>query len=153
MTSQITPGTSAKYDNPINSDISDIPGPLVHVIPLPPAHPAPKTMPAAANSSSACITAQVVPPSFAVRNSGSHFMIPSATDEEGVMGYHESIFIPPYMDPRAVASFPSIRKVSDSLGLDSALKSVLISQFSDAYAIPSSMACIFISIAFSLPLN
>ena len=37
----------------MNSDISEMPGPLVQVIPRPPAQPAPITMPAAANSSSA----------------------------------------------------------------------------------------------------
>ena len=41
-----------------------MPGPLVHVIPLAPAHPAPSTMPTAANSSSACITAHVDFPSL-----------------------------------------------------------------------------------------
>ncbi len=67
----------------------------MQVIPLPPAHPAPRTIPAAANSSSACTTAQVTPPSSPSLSFGIHPMIDSATEDDGVMGYQESIFIPP----------------------------------------------------------
>ena len=99
----------------MNSDIKEIPGPLVHVIPLPPAQPAPTTIPAAANSSSAWITAQVAPPSSASRSFGSHEIIDSASEEEGVIGYQDSILIPPKIHPKAAASLPSIRNVFGSL--------------------------------------
>ena len=99
----------------MNSDIREIPGPLVHVIPRPPAHPAPITMPAAANSSSAWMTAQVAPPSSPSLSFGSHSMMLSAKDEDGVMGYHESMLTPPKIEPRATASLPSTRKASGSL--------------------------------------
>ena len=74
----------------MNSCISDIPGPDVAVIPLAPAHPAPRTIPAAANSSSACITAQVDSPSSLVLIFGIQAIMPSASDDDGVMGYQDS---------------------------------------------------------------
>ena len=67
----------------------------MQVIPRAPAQPAPKTIPTAANSSSACITAQVVLPSLSVLNLGTYASIASATEDEGVIGYQDSILIPP----------------------------------------------------------
>ena len=39
----------------------------------------------------------------------------SARDEEGVIGYHESMFTPPKIEPSATASLPSTRNVSGFL--------------------------------------
>ena len=68
----------------------EIPGPEVAVIALPPAQPAPMIIPAAANSSSACTTAQLSLPSSSLLSLGIQLMIPSASDEDGVIGYHAS---------------------------------------------------------------
>ena len=64
-----------------------MPGPLVHVIPLAPAHPAPSTIPTAANSSSACITAHVDFPSSSNLNFGIYLSIASASDEDALKAY------------------------------------------------------------------
>ena len=132
LTSQITPGTSAKYESPINSDIKEIPGPLVHVMPRPPAQPAPITIPAAASSSSAWITAQVEPPSSASLSSGSHLIMPSARDDDGVIGYQDNMLIPPKIEPNAIASLPSTKKLSGSLSLLSTQYGIPSPQFSAA---------------------
>ena len=47
---------------PTNSAISEMPGPAVEVIERAPAQPAPRTMPSAASSSSACTIANVALP-------------------------------------------------------------------------------------------
>src|SRR6202045_755116 len=65
-TFMITAGTSAKYDRPINSVISEMPGPEVAVKARAPFHDAPITMPIEASSSSPCTMAY-----FALPVSGS----------------------------------------------------------------------------------
>ena len=52
-TSKITAGISAKYASPMNSCISEMPGPEVAVKARAPFHAAPITMPIEASSSSA----------------------------------------------------------------------------------------------------
>ena len=56
------------------------------------------------------MTAQVVFPSSSWRSFGNQPIIPSATDEDGVIGYQARVVIPPYIAPNAMASFPSIMK-------------------------------------------
>ncbi len=56
-TSMIVTGISAKYARPMNSAISEMPGPDVAVKARAPFQPAPTTMPIEASSSSACTTA------------------------------------------------------------------------------------------------
>ena len=56
-TSNSTAGISAKYASPMNSCISEMPGPDVAVNARAPFHAAPITMPIDASSSSACTIA------------------------------------------------------------------------------------------------
>ena len=60
--SNSTAGISAKYASPMNSCISDIPGPDVAVKARAPFHAAPITMPIDASSSSACTIAYLFRP-------------------------------------------------------------------------------------------
>src|SRR6266699_5693239 len=88
-TFMITAGTSAKYDSPINSVISEMPGPDVHVKARAPFHDAPITMPIDASSSSACTIAyRALPVAGSVRNFLQCRVKASASDDEGVIGYH-----------------------------------------------------------------
>ena len=61
-TSMMTAGISAKYASPMNSLISEIPGPEVAVNERAPFQPAPITMPIEASSSSACTMANLLVP-------------------------------------------------------------------------------------------
>ncbi len=108
MTSQITPGISAKYPSPANSVISEMPGPDVADIARAPAQPAPSTMPIAAISSSAWITAQVGLPSSSERSFGRYSFSASMRLVDGVIGYHAATVTPPKIAPSAPAVLPSI---------------------------------------------
>ncbi len=66
-TSKITAGISAKYASPMNSCISEMPGPEVAVNARAPFQAAPITMPIAASSSSACTIAKRLLPSASAR--------------------------------------------------------------------------------------
>src|SRR4051794_19278474 len=105
--SQITPGNSAKYPSPMNSDMSEMPGPAVDVIERAPAQPAPRTMPTAASSSSACTMANVALPS-SMRYCFMYSMSDSHSDDDGVMGYHVTTVTPPNIAPIAAAALPSM---------------------------------------------
>src|SRR6201994_3999637 len=87
-TFMITAGISAKYDRPINSCISEMPGPEVAVKARAPFHDAPITMPIEANSSSPCTMAYFALP---VCGSCRSFLQcapnASASDDDGVIGY------------------------------------------------------------------
>ncbi len=61
-TLMIVAGISAKYASPMNSVISDTPGPDVAVKARAPFQPAPITMPTEASSSSACTIANLLLP-------------------------------------------------------------------------------------------
>ncbi len=61
-TSMIVTGISAKYARPMNSCISEMPGPLVAVKARAPFQPAPVTMPIEASSSSAWTMANLFLP-------------------------------------------------------------------------------------------
>jgi hypothetical protein len=61
-TSKITAGISAKYASPMNSCISDMPGPEVAVKARAPFQAAPITIPIDASSSSACTIANRLRP-------------------------------------------------------------------------------------------
>src|ERR1700755_3720664 len=58
----ITPGISAKYESPMNSVISEMPGPEVAVKARAPFQDAPITMPIEASSSSPCTMAYLALP-------------------------------------------------------------------------------------------
>ena len=90
-----TAGISAKYARPKNSDMSERPGPLVAVNARAPFQPAPITMPMAASSSSAWITANLrCPVSASVRSWLAYFSNASAMDVLGVMGYQAQMVAP-----------------------------------------------------------
>src|ERR1044071_1439416 len=87
-TSMIVTGISAKYARPMNSDINEIPGPLVAVNARAPFQPAPVTMPMEASSSSAWMIANLfLPVSLSTRNLRQYLEKASAKDDEGVIGY------------------------------------------------------------------
>src|ERR1700692_4590401 len=105
--SQTTAGISAKYARPVNSAISEMPGPAVAVIDRAPAQAAPITMPIAASSSSACTIANGALPSGPMLCSFIYSIIVSTSEDEGVIGYQVTTVQPANMQPRAAAEFPS----------------------------------------------
>src|SRR3569832_2493704 len=107
-TSMIVTGISAKYARPMNSVISDMSGPDVAVKARAPFHPAPTTMPIDAISSSACTIANLFWPVFAsTRNIMQYFWKASATDDDGVIGYHAHTGAPPGAAPGAAPRGPA----------------------------------------------
>src|SRR5512143_1930906 len=90
------------------SDISEMPGPDVDVKDRAPAHPAPRTMPIEAISSSAWMTATFFfPVAGSTRSSSQKSMKDSQRDEEGVIGYHAQTVAPAKTQPSAAAALPS----------------------------------------------
>src|ERR1700742_735265 len=103
-TSKITAGISAKYASPTNSCISEMPGPEVAVKARAPFQAAPMTMPMEASSSSACTIAYLAfLVSGSCRSRLQWLVKASASDEEGVIGYHAQTVAPPYTAPSAAA--------------------------------------------------
>src|SRR5438034_11740206 len=101
-TFMITAGTSAKYDSPINSVISEMPGPEVAVKARAPFHDAPMTIPIEASSSSPCTMAYfALPVSGSCRSFLQWLANASASDEDGVIGYHERRVATTYTAPGA----------------------------------------------------
>src|SRR2546430_11592032 len=95
-TLMITAGTSAKEARPMNSVISEMPGPEVLVKAREPFQPAPITMPIEASSSSACTMAYLaLPVSLSCLRRLQCCWKASASDEEGVMGYQAHTVAPP----------------------------------------------------------
>src|SRR5687768_9770468 len=109
-TSMMVTGISAKYARPMNSLISEMPGPLVAVNARAPFQPAPVTMPMEAISSSAWMMANLF---FLVTGSTlsleQYFWNASASEDEGVIGYQAQTVAPPYKQPRAAAALPSMK--------------------------------------------
>src|SRR5712691_11252248 len=88
-TSMITTGISAKYASPMNSAISETPGPDVQVNARAPSQPEPIAMPIEASSSSACTIANLfLPVAGSTRYFWQCLMNASASEDEGVIGYH-----------------------------------------------------------------
>src|SRR5207245_627057 len=115
-TFMITAGTSAKYDRPINSVISEMPGPEVAVKARAPFHDAPMTIPIEASSSSPCTMAYfALPVSGSCRSFLQWLANASASDEDGVIGYHAQTVAPPYTAPSAAALLPSMKMRSPTL--------------------------------------
>src|SRR5438552_12900472 len=95
-TSTITAGTSAKEASPMNSVISEMPGPDVAVNARAPFQPAPITMPIEASSSSAwTIANRFFPVSGSTRSFWQYLMNDSASDDDGVIGYQAQTVAPP----------------------------------------------------------
>src|ERR1044072_8228582 len=89
-------GTSAKEARPMNSVISEMPGPDVLVKARAPFQPAPITMPIEASSSSAWTMAYLaLPVTLSWRSFLQWAWKPSASDDEGVMGYQAHTVAPP----------------------------------------------------------
>src|ERR1700748_1113199 len=86
-TFMITAWISAKYDRPMNSVISEMPGPEVAVKARAPFQEAPITMPIEASSSSPCTMAYLALPSLSWRRRLQCDWKASASEEEGVIGY------------------------------------------------------------------
>src|SRR5476651_268885 len=92
----ITAGTSAKEARPINSVISEMPGPEVLVKARAPFQPAPITMPIEASSSSACTIAYfALPVSLSCRSFWQWAWKASASEDDGVIGYQAQTVAPP----------------------------------------------------------
>ena len=80
----------------MNSVISDMPGPEVAVKARAPFHAAPITMPMDASSSSACTIAYLLRPvARSTRYRPQYFWKASATEVDGVIGYHAHTVAPP----------------------------------------------------------
>ena len=79
----------------MNSVIKETPGPEVAVKARAPFQPAPVTMPMEAISSSACTIAYFDLLVASTRSFWQYLMKASATDEEGVIGYHAHTVAPP----------------------------------------------------------
>src|SRR5579864_8855891 len=95
-TSKITAGISEKYDRPMNSCISEMPGPEVQVKARAPFQPAPTTMPIEAISSSPWITANLASPDLgSVRSVWQWAVKASASEVDGVIGYQAQTVAPP----------------------------------------------------------
>src|SRR3954452_22061638 len=95
-TFMMTAGISAKYDSPMNSVISEMPGPEVAVKARAPFHEAPITIPMDAGSSSPCTMAYfALPVSGSCRSFRQWLPNASASDDDGVIGYHAQTVAPP----------------------------------------------------------
>ena len=119
--SNITAGISAKYASPMNSCISEMPGPEVAVNARAPFQAAPITMPIEASSSSAWTIAYLCRPvAGSTRSLRQCLANASASDDDGVIGYHAQTVAPPYTQPSAAALLPSmkIRSPTASRALD-----------------------------------
>src|SRR5947207_1317795 len=92
--------------------MSDTPGPEVEVMERAPAHPAPKTIPMEAISSSACTTANVaLPVSLSMRKRFRYSINVSTSDELGVIGYQATTVTPAIRQPNAAAELPSMMTI------------------------------------------
>src|SRR6202008_2462338 len=95
-TFMITAGISAKYVRPMNSVISEMPGPEVAVKARAPFQPAPTTMPIEAISSSPWMMAYFAfLVSGACRSRLQWLVKASASDDDGVIGYQGQTVAPP----------------------------------------------------------
>src|SRR2546425_13363617 len=105
-TFMITAGTSAKYDRPINSVISEMPGPEVAVKARAPFHDAPITMPIEASSSSPCTMAYFALPVAGSCRSFLQWLAQAlAREDDGGMGYQGPNVAPPTPAAGSAAPF------------------------------------------------
>src|SRR5262249_45998440 len=94
----------------MNSVISDTPGPEVAVKARAPFQPAPVTMPIDAISSSAWMIAKRFSPlSRSTRSLRQYLSNASASDDDGVIGYHAQTVAPPYTQPSAAGALQSTK--------------------------------------------
>src|SRR5438105_5587934 len=146
-------GISAKYARPMNSVISDTPGPDVAVNARAPFQPAPTTMPIEAISSSACTIAnRCWPVAASTRYFEQYFWNASAHDDDGVIGYHAHTVAPPYTAPSAAALLPSTKIFLPTLSARFTVRPIGHFRCSLAKSRPRCSACTFDDSSFSLPL-
>src|SRR5471032_1837959 len=94
----------------MNSVISEMPGPEVAVKARAPFQDAPITMPIEASSSSPCTMAYFALPVLGSCRSFLQWLPKaSASDDDGVIGYHAHTVAPPYTAPSAAALLPSMK--------------------------------------------
>src|SRR3954453_19507499 len=87
-----------------------MPGSEVAVNARAPFQPAPATMPMEAISSSAWMMANLfLPVSLSTLNLEQYRWNASASEDEGVIGYHAHTVAPPYTQPSAAAALPSMK--------------------------------------------
>ncbi len=152
-TFMITAGISAKYDRPMNSCISEMPGPEVAVKARAPFHAAPMTMPIEASSSSPWTMAYfALPVSGSCRSFLQWLAKASASDDDGVIGYHAQTVAPPYTAPSAAALLPSMKIRSPTLSDFLSRKPIGHLRFCNAQSRPRCSAWTFDDNSFSLPL-
>src|SRR6202007_389157 len=95
-TFMMTAGISAQYERPMNSCISEMPGPEVAVKARAPFHEAPITMPIEASSSSPCTMAYLALPVLESCLSFLQWLAnASASEDDGVIGYQAQTVAPP----------------------------------------------------------
>src|SRR5947207_11583438 len=146
-------GISAKYASPMNSVISDTPGPDVAVNARAPFQPAPTTMPMDAISSSACTMAYLFcPVALSTRYLPQYFWNASASDDDGVIGYHAHTVAPPYTQPSAAAALPSMKMRLPTASRRSTLSASTSSSTSLPWCRPIMKASRLGWISFALPL-
>src|SRR5574339_1176976 len=90
--------------------MSEMPGPEVAVKARAPFQPAPITMPIEASSSSAWMIAYLAClVSGSMRSFAQWRVKASASEDDGVIGYHAQTVAPPYTAPSAAALLPSTK--------------------------------------------
>src|ERR1700721_2413877 len=94
-TFMMTAGISAKYESPMNSVISEMPGPEVAVKARAPFQDAPITMPMEAGLSSPCTLASFALPSASCLSFLHWLAKASASEDDGVIGYQAQTVAPP----------------------------------------------------------
>src|SRR5687768_18354932 len=94
----------------MNSVMSEMPGPEVAVKARAPFQPAPIAIPIEASSSSPWMIANLFfPVAGSTRSFWQYLMKLSASEDEGVIGYHAQTLAPPYTAPSAAALLPSTK--------------------------------------------
>src|SRR5580692_860936 len=152
-TFMITAGISAKYESPMNSVIKEMPGPEVAVKARAPFQDAPITMPMEASSSSPCTIAYLaLPVAGSCRSFLQWLAKASASDDDGVIGYHAQTVAPPYTAPRAAALLPSMKMRSPTLSELLTRKPIGHFRFCKAQSRPRCSAWTFEGKSCSLPL-
>src|SRR5688572_20195865 len=130
-----------------------MPGPEVAVKARAPFQDAPITMPIEASSSSPCTTAYLALPDLGSCRSFLQWAPKaSASDEDGVIGYHAQTVAPPYTAPSAAALLPSMKMRSPTLSDFLTRSPIGHFKFCSAQSRPRCSAWTLEDSSFSLPL-
>src|SRR6195256_90721 len=137
----------------MNSVISEIPGPEVAVKARAPFQEAPITMPMEASSSSPWTMAYFALPVLGSCRSFLQWLAKaSASDDDGVIGYHAHTVAPPYTAPSAAPLLPSLKIRSPTLSDFLTRRPIGHLRFCSAQSRPRCSAWTFDDSSFSLPL-